>query len=86
MQSKRFQLCRESIRSKRNFFTGKKAIEKLCCTRDDWNNIYGSIYVKINTLEQMQIFLSGKNDIPENKPAVCIYNVTQQIFHAGSFV
>ena len=56
------------------------------CTRGDWKNIHDSLDVKINTLEKMQTFQGEKDVLPENKPVICICNVTQNIFHVGYFV
>ena len=50
------------------------------CTRGDWKNIHDSLDVKINTLEKMQTFQGEKDVLPENKPVICICNVTQNIF------
>ena len=54
--------------------------------RGYWKNIYDSIDVKINTLEQMQSFKIVKYVLPGHKSVICICNVTQNIFHVGYFV
>ena len=56
------------------------------CTRDDWKNISDRLDVKINTLEQIQSFQSGKDVLPEHILVICICNVIQHFVHVGSFV
>ena len=65
---------------KKKCVTGKKAINKLFCTRGDLKNTYDILDVKVITLEKCRVLKVEKDLLPEHKPVVCYTMLNNLLF------